>query len=113
VYIERKEDVISQQLENMELRLLKLQSNAKDKESAALVPLYRFLILPGHEFQNYPSDFIKVQKPKVEPPPKQLEQNFVKWILSKSNKPTKQFSNNNVHYHFRHQSTKDVAVQQP
>jgi hypothetical protein len=56
-----------------------------DLEAADKVPLYRFLVLPGHEFQNYPCDTIKLtsRKPNLNVHKSIIGgRNIVKWILA-------------------------------
>ena len=46
------------------------------EETVKNVPVYRFLVLLGHEFQNFPSEVSKVFK--IRSP---TDRNIVKWLL--------------------------------
>lgn len=71
-----------------------LNSSGLTASNVKLVPLYRFLILPGHDFQNYPSEVQKPKKPKVTesyslPVNRQIglqSTNIIKWMMSAKSK---------------------------
>ena len=49
------------------------------------MPVYRFIILNGDQYQNYPAEYLG--KLKIEQTP--VQKNIIKWILDKSTTTSK------------------------
>ena len=60
----------------IETKLQEVSGQAFSPETVAGVPVYRCLVLLGHEFQNFPSEVSKVFKMRSN-----LDRNIVKWML--------------------------------
>jgi len=80
------------------------------------VPLYRFLILPGHDFQNYPAQVIKSKKPKENDElmkfqnqtTLQMPDNILKWMMCPKSKAFL-ISKNSAANKLRRLSSQNVA----
>ena len=60
----------------IEQKLEEVSANPFTPETVANVPVYRCLVLLGHDFQNFPSEVSKVFKLRSN-----LDRNIVKWML--------------------------------